>query len=234
MFDKIFIYFMQNEVIILIHASLCFLFTFLCLRAGKEALIVWISLQGILANLFVLKQIECFGMTITCSDVYVIGLILALNFLQEFFGKEIAKKATWLSFSSMAFFSVTSFIHLNYTPSLFDNTQEHYKSLFDLMPKFTIISLLVFFISQRFDVFFFGFLRKNLDKIPLSIRSGISMVCSQILDTSLFTFFALRDVVENPLQVFFVSVMIKCFVIFYMTTFLQIAKRCLPSKVQPV
>lgn len=216
---------MPNEFLFFIHALVCLSFTFAALRFGKEALVVWVALQGVLANLFVLKQMEWFSLTITCSDVYVIGSILALNFTQEFYGKDAAKKATFISFFAMCFFSIVSFIHVSYTPSVHDSSQLNYAAIFTVMPKMAIISLLVFFISQRFDVMFFGLLKKW---VPFSLRSALSMTVSQALDTALFTFLALRTLVEDPVAIFSVSFIIKCIVVILMTTFLQLAKICLP------
>lgn len=209
---------MPNEVIFLTHTLVCLLSTFAALRLGKEALVVWVALQGVLANQFVLKQMDCFSLTITCSDVYVIGSILALNFIQEFFGKELAKKTTFISFFAMCFFSLFSFIHVSYAPSVHDTAHANYAAIFTVMPKMAIISILVFFVSQRFDIFFFGLLKKF---IPLSFRSAISITVSQCLDTALFTFLALRDLVEDPFAVFCVSFIIKIIVILLMTV-------CLP------
>ena len=219
---------MTNESIFFTHALFVLFFTFISLRLGKEALVLFVGLQSVLANLFVLKQIEFFSLTITCSDVYVIGSILSLNFIQEFFNKETAIKSTYISFFALFFFSAVSYFHLAYEPSRFDASQPHYAAIFTVMPWMALMSIVVFFISQRFDIFFFGVLKKL--PIPFAIRSGISMIISQTLDTGLFTFLALRNLVDDPLAVFSVSLMIKCSIALLMTTFLQIAKLCLPQK----
>ena len=62
------------------------------------------TVQALIANLFVLKQIHLFGMEVTASDGYAIGSLLGLNVLQEFYGKKEAKQATCICFFFMTFF----------------------------------------------------------------------------------------------------------------------------------
>ena len=47
----------SNELMFLFHIALMSLSTLAALRMGKEALVAFISLQAVLANLFVVKQI---------------------------------------------------------------------------------------------------------------------------------------------------------------------------------
>ena len=83
----------MNECIFLLHVALVIGFALGALRLGKEALTAWVALQAVLANLFVIKQMTFLGFTVTCSDVFAIGSIAGLNLVQEFFGKESARKA---------------------------------------------------------------------------------------------------------------------------------------------
>src|SRR5581483_7233115 len=98
----------MNELIFFLHLAIVLGFLYTSFKLGKEALIVWIAIQGVLANLFVIKQMHFFGFNVTCSDVFAIGSILGLNLLQRHFGKEVAKKTTWISFFFMSFFALMS------------------------------------------------------------------------------------------------------------------------------
>lgn len=217
---------MPNEMLFLTHAGICLALTFAALRAGKEALVVWVALQAVLANLFVLKQIDCFSLTITCSDVYIIGSMCALNFIQEFYGKAAAVKTVILSFATLVIFSLFCVFHLAYSPSWADCAHENYKEILNIVPKLTIISIIVFFISQRADVLFFTFLKKF--SWPFPLRSALCLLCSQALDTGLFTLLALRNLVEDPLAVFLVSYTIKVTLILLMSSLTQMGKAWLP------
>src|SRR3972149_3921393 len=110
----------MNEILFSFHILLIIGFSLGALRLGKEALIALISMEALLANLLVLKQMTFFGLTITCTDVFAIGTILGLNLLQEYFGKESASKAAWICFFLLVFFALMSQIHLFYKPSYTD------------------------------------------------------------------------------------------------------------------
>ncbi len=59
------------------------------LYLGKEALITLVALMGVLANFFVLKQIDLLGFTVTCSDVFAIGDISASTCFKSVLAKKL-------------------------------------------------------------------------------------------------------------------------------------------------
>lgn len=215
---------MFNELIFFIHVILIAALCLVALALGPHALITVIALQGILSNLFVTKQITLLGLSVTCSDAFAVGSILGLNLLQEYYGKAITKKAVVASFFSLISYLILSQIHLIYLPNQFDTMQQHFWQILHLMPRITIASVFVYLIAQTFDVMFFGLLKRVLnDKYPAT-RSAISMICSQFLDTVLFSFLALYGVVGSILNVIIMSFAIKMFVIAIFTPFTKLAK----------
>ena len=94
---------MMNELLFVIYSGIVSAAALLSLYIGKEALVAYISVLAVLANVFVLKQITFFSWHATASDVLVIGSVLGLNLLQEYFGKEAAKIAIWASFVMLLF-----------------------------------------------------------------------------------------------------------------------------------
>lgn len=221
---------MLNEVVFFSHAFLVILFAFGALRLGKEALIVWIALQAILANLFVIKQVTLFGLDVTCSDVYMIGSILCLNLLQEYFGKAPAKKAVRITFYSMIFFSLMALFHLLYLPNSFDTSHDPFDRILSQTPRLLIASLTVFLIAQKVDVTLFALLKKRLSNSPLSIRTFISTSCSQTLDTVLFSFLGLYGIIPSLFHVIFMSLAIKGIMILLSSSLSQFSKKCLSQE----
>jgi len=193
------------------------------LRLGKEGLTAFVSLAALLANLFVLKQVTLFGLTITCTDVLAIGSILALNLLQEHFGKASASKAAWICFYLMTFFSVMSLLHLAYS------------TLLSPAPRLLLASLAVFFFVQQFDIRLYGWLKNRGKKRSLMFRSNLSLIISQFLDTALFTFFGLWGLVDALWEILLFSYAVKLFIIFSMTSFVSLSKSfILPSDHVPL
>ncbi len=195
-------------------------FVLISLRLGKSALIALIALQGVLANLFVVKQISFFGFAVTCSDVFAIGGILSLNLLQEYFGKPAAKQAVTISLAALLFFALMSQIHLLYIPTELDSTQHAFQMIFSHSMRIVLASIASFYLVQQFDIRFFGFLN---GKLP--IRVAISLLFSQFLDTVLFSFLGLYGLVESFLDVVLVSFFIKCVIILTSSPFVLFSKR---------
>lgn len=199
----------MNETLFFLHLFAVCLFLWPALKKGKEGLFCWIGLQPILANLFVLKQIELFGFIVTCSDVYAVSTALGLNLLQEYYGKEAAKKAVWLCFYLLVFFVAMSLVHLLYLASPLDNTQHAYMQIFSATPRLVVASIVSFSLVQWLDVQFFGFLKKKFAKTSLFTRNIMSLTLSQFVDTLLFTFLGLWGLVSMLFDVFLVSFFIK-------------------------
>ena len=212
----------MNELLFLAHVILVLGAALGAVRLGREALILWVSLQAVLANLFVLKQIHFCGFEVTCSDVFAVGSLLGLNLLQEHFGQESAKKATLLCFFSMLFFAAMGQIHLLYHPSLHDTAHGAFQAI--LGPNFRLLlaSLVVFFLVQQIDVRFFGWLKKSAPKLP---RNLIALFCSQFLDTVLFSVIGLYGMVASLFDIIAISFLIKCAVILCAAPFIGLSKR---------
>ena len=119
----------MNECVFFLHIFLLVSFVLVSLKLGKETLIACFAVQIILANLFVTKQIACFGLQVTCTDVYTIGALFSLNLLQEYFGKGCAKKTIWTVFFLLFFFIAMSQIHLGYIPSKYDLMHLSFKAI---------------------------------------------------------------------------------------------------------
>ncbi|MFI0434782.1 MAG: queuosine precursor transporter [Parachlamydiaceae bacterium] len=214
----------MNEFIFFCQILLILGFALGALKLGKEALIVWVAIQALIANLFVLKQITLFGLEVTASDAFAIGSLLGLNFLQEFYSREDANKATKICFFFMFFFALVSQLHLLYEPNAYDTTHSAFLTLLILSPRLLIASMSVFFIVQQIDIRFFAFLKKTLPHLDFGWRSLISLVLSQLLDTVLFSFAGLYGVVTSVIDIIAVSFLIKMIVIFSFTSCARWAK----------
>ena len=200
---------MNNEILFFLHIFIMIIFLMITLRLGKFYLIALICIQTVLANLFVIKQIKLFSLTVTSSDVFTIGSVFGLNLLTEYFSKELAKKTIKISFFILFFYLVMSNFHLFYVPAKSDFTQNAFKIIFSSSFRIVSASMFCFFISQHLEVFIYSFLkRKNM-----KFRMGISPMISQLVDTVLFSFLALFGIVFRIFDVILFSYLIKVVVI---------------------
>lgn len=214
----------MNEILFFTQILIIIFFAIGALKLGKQALTAWVAIQAIIANLFVLKQITLFGFMVTASDAFVIGSLLGLNFLQEYFSKEEAANATWICFFFMIFFTIVSQLHLLYAPSSADNTQGAFEILLSPSPRLLIASMCVFFIIQRIDIFFFAWLKTSLPSFSFAVRATLALIVSQFLDTLLFSFAGLYGIVASIADIIVLSYAVKLIVIFCFTPLLRWVK----------
>ncbi len=214
----------MNETVFIIQALLIVGFALGALKLGKGALTAWVAIQALIANLFVLKQITLFGFDVTASDAFVIGSLLGLNFLQEYFGKAEAQKATWICFFFMLFFTLVSQLHLLYQPSSHDTMQPAFVALLSPSPRLMLASMSVFFVVQQIDIRFFALLKDKFPKANFALRTAAALILSQFLDTVLFSFVGLYGIVASVIDIIFLSFAVKLLVIFCFTPFIKWAK----------
>ena len=187
----------MNELILLAYCFIVATGALGALRFGKEGLIGFICVQVILVNLFVLKQISLFGYTATAADALAVGITLSLNILQEYYSRETALSAIWISFYCAVLYALLSLFHLAYIPALSDTTHTLFKTLLLPMPRIVFASLLTFLIVQYLDTQLYFVLKKNLDGRYFVLRNYGSLFLTQFLDTLLFTFLGLYGTTES-------------------------------------
>ena len=200
----------MNELLFLFHLALCVTITCATLRLGKEALLSWVVLLPILANLFVLKEIMLFGFTVTSCDVYAVSALLANNLMQEYFGFESAKKAIILSFLAMMSFIAMSSLHLLYVAAPYDAAHSSYQAILSHTPRLVLASACSFLLVQQIDLRFFRFLKIRFYNLSLGMRNVFCLVVSQFFDTLLFSLLGLYGLVSNLFEIFLISFVLKC------------------------
>ncbi len=199
------------------------------LRLGKETLIAFSSLQAILANLFIQKQTFLFGLEVTCTDAYAILSLFSMNLVQEYYGREAAKKLIKINFFLLLTFAIMAKLHLMYAPSLHDETQSAFFTILNNSPRTLISSFIVFFAVQKLDVQFFSKMRAQFFPHSLSIAMTISLLISQTIDTVFFSLFALWGIAGSIVEVIIMSLTVKYLVILLMAPFAKITKRLVPA-----
>lgn len=220
----------MNELIFLFHLICISATTLIMLKIGVEALCAFLCVQAILANLFVIKQISLFEFNATAADVYIVGSVLTLNLIQEYFGKEKARLTIWISFGLLIFYTIVSQIHISYLPSATDFAQDWYAQLLSFMPRITIASMFVYLIVQHFDTHFYTLLKKLFKNNYLVIRNMISITVSQALDTVLFSVLGLYGIIDNIGQIMIVSFTIKIITMLLLMPALVMIKRLFAQK----
>lgn len=210
-----------NELIFLTHTLLCASLVVICAYIGRSLLIAYLCLLGVLANLFVLKTITLFGLTATCSDMYMVAMVLGLNVLQEWWGKESAQKAIYYGFGALIAYTLFCLFQLGYAPATTDTHTGFYQALLGHMPRITAASLIAYFVSLHCDRTLYGFLRTRLSW-SVARASTSSMMVSQSFDTILFSFLGLYGTLTGIGSIIVVSMIIKGCAIVIMAPFTKL------------
>jgi hypothetical protein len=214
----------MNEILFALQVTLVAAASISALFLRREGLVALIAIEAALANLFVMKQVELFGLTVTCSDAFAVGSILGLNLLQERCGFERAQRATWVAFFSLLFFAIMAQIHLLFVPSPHDASSVHFTALLTPLPRLFLASLTTFFIVQQIDLRLFRRLRERLPHLPWLLRSGISLLLVQLLDTALFTWMGLSGSIASMTDVILWSFSVKVAAILLFTGLLTVIR----------
>jgi len=159
------------------------------------------------------------GLNATAADAFTIGATIGLNLLQEYFGKAITRTTIAINFFFLVFYAIVSQVHLLYTPSAFDTTQDHFSPLLGFMPRIVIASFTVYLIAQMIDYKLYGWLKKVWTSRFLVLRNYASISISQLVDTVLFSFLGLYGIIDNIGEVILVSYTIKLAAIALATPF---------------
>lgn len=221
---------MINELLFFGHITAVSLATLYFARLGKEALVSYIALLFVMANIFVIKQITLFSWCATSADAFIIGISFGLNILQEFWGKQIARKAIWISFACSLIYTGMAQWILLYHPTTCDTTQLHLLAINLHAPRIIAASCIAYLITQYIDTQLYYFLKLKTGGAYFTVRNYISICFSQLCDTILFSYLGLYGIMPNITNIIFVSYVIKIIALFIMTPWLMFAKKIINSK----
>jgi uncharacterized integral membrane protein (TIGR00697 family) len=223
---------MFNEVLGLGFAILNMIFVLIMYKFfGRTGLFVWVGFATVLANIQVVKLIEIFGLTATLGNAVYGSIFLVTDIINEKYGKKEAKKAVWLGFSSLVMMMIIMQVVLLFEAAPDDITQQSLATIFGLIPRIALGSMIAYIISQYTDVLIFSFLRKLFPSDgAFWIRNNGSTMLSQLLDTLIFTSIAFMGVYPADIwiSIFISTYVLKFLVSIVGTPFGYMAKRITP------
>lgn len=218
---------MINELLFITHVTSVSLGALFFARIGKEALITYISILFLMANIFVIKQIDLFNFCVTSADAFIVGISLSCNLLQEFWDKQSARRAIWISFASCACYMLIAKIIVLYNPAACDDTQIHFAHITANTIRITLASSIAYLITQFIDLQLYAIVKQAMHDKYFVARNYFAITISQLVDTILFSFLGLWGIVANIGDIIILSFSIKLIAIILITPFLFAAKRIL-------
>ena len=155
----------------------------------KDGVIVWVSIATIIANLTVCKMIDILSFTTSLGNVAFASTFLATDIISEKYGKDVAKKAVYLSIFAQIAFLITTQLSLVFIPSSEDIVQESMKTLFSVNIRTSIASMGMFFIANMLDIYIYNKLKEKYPK-KLWFRNNASTIMCNCVENYFFNFFA--------------------------------------------
>lgn len=216
----------MNEILFFITLLLNFSGILLAYKFfGKMGLYCWVAFATVMANIEVVKSVDIFAMSLTLGNVIYGTSFLVTDILGEMYGAKEARKAVYIGFSSMVIFTMFTQINLLYIPNEADFASEAMNTLFSITPRLCIASMIAYLVSNLLDTFFFDRLRSKYK--ALWIRNNGSTLCSQLIDTVIFTTIAFVGIfpMKVVLELFVTTYLIKVLISVCDTPFLYVAKK---------
>ncbi|MCH8256601.1 MAG: queuosine precursor transporter [Proteobacteria bacterium] len=131
------------------------------------------------------------------------GIYFATDLLSEKYGKKAATTAVQLGFLTSIIIVVMISISLMFLPSTDPETAKFsrdihnaFETIFNFTPRFVFGSLLAYYISQTFDVWMFHYIKEKTKGRYLWIRNNVSTICSQAIDTTVYSLVVWWGVVD--------------------------------------
>ncbi|MBO1197844.1 queuosine precursor transporter [Staphylococcus simiae] len=219
---------MYNELLGLCSFIITFILMVLMYRAfGKQGLIAWVAIGTIIANIQVIKTVEIFGISATLGNVMFASIYLATDILNDIYGRKVAKRAVWLGFSSTLVMIIVMQVSLQFIPSADDVAQQGLETIFNIVPRIALGSIIAYIIGQHIDVFIFSVIKKifSSDKTFI-IRAYGSTIISSIIDTALFVTIAFLGSLPNAavFEIFITTYILKLVSTIFNVPFGYIAK----------
>lgn len=207
---------------------------------GKSGLFAWIAMGTILANIQVLKSVDfdlgVITIAATLGNIMYGTLFLVTDALGEKYGHKDAKKAVYIGFFSLISMVIIMQISLLFEPNSFDFAQGSLETIFGIVPRIALASLIAYAISQMLDVYLFKWLKERTKEKDLWIRNIGSTVISQFVDTIIFVpiaFILISGIpggypLEIVIEIFWTTYLIKLVVAALDTPFVYLIKKINP------
>lgn len=216
----------MNEILWAVMLLLNFGAIILCFRLfGKTGLYVWIPISVILANIQVVKTVELFGLAATLGNIVYATSFLATDILSEIYGKREARKAVFIGFFSLLAMALFMNLALVFEPAPDDFAQESLVTIFSIIPRIALASLVAYGVSQLHDVWAYNFWKRKVRYIW--VRNNASTIVSQLIDSIIFTLAAFAGTFPVPvlIQIVLSTYLLKVIVAVADTPFIYLATR---------
>lgn len=132
-----------------------------------------------------------FGTHLSVAVFFFPFVFLTTDVIGQVYGRQMAKNFVWAGFLSTLIFLIYSIISI-VTPWSGDNfmAKEWFDTIFGVSFRMSIASLLAYIIGEYQDIISFFFFKNKMNVKAFWLRSNLSNLWSQLVDTLIFMFVA--------------------------------------------
>jgi len=201
----------------------------------KQGLYLLIAVNIILANIQVVKVVELFGLSATLGNILYGSIFFSTDILSDIYGKKEAKKGVLIGFISLLLMTLYMQLSLYIKPANFEEAQviqNSLESIFSLIPRIALGSIIAYFISQYTDVFIFHLVKSKTGEKKLWLRNNVSTMISQFIDSIIFVFIAFWGLYTMDVwwEILITTYLFKWLVAAVDTPFIYMAKRMIEKE----
>lgn len=206
---------MPNELVFFATIIVELFFLLYMLRLGKQGLAAVVVVNIILVSCFGGLLIPLFGFTTNAGNVFYATIFLAAQMMVERYGRDVAARSVWIGFSALVLFVLMAQYSIRLV-GVADSSMllSSIHDVFSAVPRIALASMGAYLISQHLNIWLFAYLRKRQDRPQLWLRSLLSSITGQIVDSILFFTIAFAGTMSfaGLTQTIFVGFCIKVFV----------------------
>ena len=185
----------MNTLLFFVTAVVTFgLFVLVSRVFGKAGIYAWVGMAVVIANIFVCKSVNLFGMSATLGNVLFGTVFLATDVLVENYDAKSARKAVWLGVSVEVMTIILTQLALLFKPNELDFVNDSMKNIFGLFPRVALASCSMFIFSNQLDIFIFEKIKEKTKGKYLFLRNNVATIISQCLENYLFYIIAFLGV----------------------------------------
>lgn len=151
----------------------------------------------IISNLMATKLINLWGMILPAAVIVYPFCFMCGDVLTEVWGYKTARKVIWLGFFANLLLVVWTYIGVNLPYPSFWQGQEHYKFIFEAVPRITLASFVGYIFGELSNSWSLEWIKKFTGQKLLFIRTIGSSMIGQSLDTLFFFTIAFYGTVPN-------------------------------------
>ena len=190
---------LSTELVWILFLFFCFTSILIFLKIfGYVGIYIYTSVAVIAANIQVLKTVDFFysPKPVALGTVLFASTFLCTDILSEHFDKQKARTNILVGFFSFIFMTIIMLFTISFKPSHIDWAHNSLVTIFSPMTRFFIASMTAYILSQYFDVWIYGLLKKITNNKNLWLRNNLSTIVSSLIDNTVFSLLAW--IILNP------------------------------------